>query len=106
MKNDKQNVILMVLMLILAAVVHTAFNTPKTQSETVANNKNNTESEEVVLASGTAFRYVTEDGVLSFTDAVDRVPVRYQEVAEEVTLEKFKDYNKLSIVVKKEVTND
>jgi hypothetical protein len=48
--------------------------------------------------AGEIFRYVTEDGVVSFTDELKRVPARYKDVAERVILdEEFKDFNRLSV---------
>jgi hypothetical protein len=55
--------------------------------------------------AGEIFRYVTNDGTISFTDDVKRIPLAYKDVAETVVLEgEFKWFDSLTIsTVKYEV---
>jgi thiamine pyrophosphokinase len=47
--------------------------------------------------AGEIFRYVTNDGTISFTDDVKRISLAYKDVAETVVLGEFKDFDSLTI---------
>lgn len=48
---------------------------------------------------GEIFRYVTNDGTVSFTDDVKRIPPMYKDTAETVVLEgAFKNFGRLTVV--------
>lgn len=49
-----------------------------------------------------AYKYTTDEGVVSYTDDEEMVPPKYKETAEKVELEKFVDYPKLTIVEPKD----
>jgi hypothetical protein len=48
--------------------------------------------------AGDIFRYVDSDGTISFTDDVKNIPPAYKDVAEEVVLGEFKNFDSLTIV--------
>ena len=54
----------------------------------------------VALADGptVAFKYVDADGVVSFTDEEKRIPAKYKETAEKVTLGGLGDYERFTAV--------
>ena len=50
------------------------------------------------LASADIYRYETDEGVLAFTDDVERVPSRYQESIERITEASLFEYARVTIV--------
>ncbi len=50
------------------------------------------------LASADIYRYQTDEGVLAFTDEVERVPSRYQDSVERITEASLFEYARVTIV--------
>ncbi len=50
------------------------------------------------LASADIYRYETDEGVLAFTDDVERVPSRYQDSVERITEVSLFEYARVTIV--------
>lgn len=50
-----------------------------------------------LAASADFYQYETDDGVLSFTDEIERVPSRYEDVAERREDRALADYERLSV---------
>ncbi len=51
-----------------------------------------------VAQAGEVFRYVTKDGVVSFTDTEKTIPARYKDVTEKIEVGPFKDFDRLTVV--------
>ncbi len=50
------------------------------------------------LASADYFRYVTDEGVVSFTDDLRRVPSRYKDAVEQISEQSLFNYRRVTIV--------
>ena len=55
--------------------------------------------------AGEIFRYVTNDGTVSFTDRENNIPTMYRDISEKIVLEgTFKDFSRLSVVTMDPIT--